>query len=319
MWARVQSRVAGSGMVAEQVICDVSKRAAVDALIDEHGANLAGIVHAAGILRDNTFAQQTHEDFEAVFAPKAAGAVYFHEALERVPNDLKFFWVFSSVATLGSRGQSNYSSANAFLNGFARHRVARNKPCCSIMWGAWDEAGMAANLPASVKKRYNDGPLPFFSNEEALRGLDEALTTGLPCVGCWKQNAGALKGLAELDEDAAYALYSRTFYSRIAPLECYFSYPYDWMDEYTASVDYEKMGEETTWQHRLVKPHFKFEEITTGRPGAPLKGDLADMETLDSTWAPGQENVRPLIDENPVVELSTKGFKHPYSYDGRGV
>ena len=33
-----------------------------------------------------------------------------------------------------------------------------NKKCTSIMWGAWDEAGMAANLPASVKKRYNDGP-----------------------------------------------------------------------------------------------------------------------------------------------------------------
>ena len=205
-----------------------------------------------------------------------------HDALEKHENPLHFFWLFSSLATMGSRGQSNYAAANSFLNGLARHRVALGKPCTSIMWGGWGEAGMAANLPASVKKRYADGPLPLFSNQEALQGLDEALATGLTTLGVWKFNPVALKAMNEMDDDAAASLYMRTYYSRISPLECYFSYPYGWMDEYTACVDFQRIQEDRDEvEQHLVEPHFKY----TGLPFLDK-----DPETLDS---PGPSYVGP--------------------------
>lgn len=278
MWKRVTDLVKGTNMEAIQCKCDVSKPDAVNAFIKEHTPHLKGFVHAAGILRDNVLEKQTWQDFEDVFAPKARGALYVHEALEKFENpDLHFFWLFSSLASLGSRGQSNYSAANAFLNGLARHRVAVNKPCCSIMWGAWGEAGMAAQLPASVKKRYADGPLPFFTNAEGLQGLDETLSTGLPVIGVWKFNPTALKAMGESDDDGSASLYMRTFYSRISPLECYFSYPYEWMDEYTACVDFAKVSEvrddPTT---ELVKPHFKYNGITDKDPER--------LDSVDGIW-----------------------------------
>ncbi|KAH8067141.1 hypothetical protein JL721_7840 [Aureococcus anophagefferens] len=178
---------------------------------------------------------------------------------------------------------SNYAAANSFLNGLARHRVALGKPCCSIMWGGWGEAGMAANLPASVKKRYADGPLPLFSNREALQGLDESLATGLSTLGVWKFNPEALKAMNEMDDDASASLYMRTYYSRISPLECYyFSYPYGWMDEYTACVDFQRIQEDRDEvEQHLVEPHFKY----TGLPFLDK-----DPETLDS---PGPSYVGP--------------------------
>ena len=282
MWKNVQAAIAGTAMVAEQIKCDVSKPELVEAFIKEHTPNLKGFVHAAGILRDNVLEKQEWSDFEAVFAPKAKGALYVHDALEKHENPLHFFWLFSSLATMGSRGQSNYAAANSFLNGLARHRVALGKPCCSIMWGGWGEAGMAANLPASVKKRYADGPLPLFSNREALQGLDESLATGLSTLGVWKFNPEALKAMNEMDDDASASLYMRTYYSRISPLECYFSYPYGWMDEYTACVDFQRIQEDRDEvEQHLVEPHFKY----TGLPFLDK-----DPETLDS---PGPSYVGP--------------------------
>lgn len=102
---------------------------------------LAGILHAAGVLDDALIGEQSWERFQKVFAPKITAAKLLDELSRQ--HTLDFFVLYSSVASvLGSRGQSNYATGNAFLDGLAWQRRANGLPATSINWGPWT-AGMA--------------------------------------------------------------------------------------------------------------------------------------------------------------------------------
>jgi len=104
---------------------------------------LRGVVHAAGVLDDGVFLQQSWDRFERVMAPKVLGAWNLHRLTRDVPLD--HFILFSSMASvLGSAGQSNYAAANAFLDGLAHHRRAKGLPALSVNWSPWAGTGMAA-------------------------------------------------------------------------------------------------------------------------------------------------------------------------------
>lgn len=127
---------------------DVSRAEDVAALLDELDASmppLAGLVHAAGVLRDGLMLHLDPDSFRAVAEPKALGAWHLHRACEERGLELDFFVMYSSAAALlGSASQANYAAANAFLDTLALHRTARGLPALSINWGPWAEAGLAA-------------------------------------------------------------------------------------------------------------------------------------------------------------------------------
>ena len=87
---------------------DIADRKAVNRLIRDILAEcggLDGIIHGAGIIRDNYLIKKTKEELQAVLAPKVAGVVN----LDAASQDLKldFFICFSSVAgSMGSPGQA---------------------------------------------------------------------------------------------------------------------------------------------------------------------------------------------------------------------
>ncbi len=123
---------------------DLSSRSDVETMFGRFGTDLkplAGVIHAAGILDDALIGEQTWERFEKVLAPKVIGASLLHEFTQSL--ELDFFVFYSSAASvLGSPGQSNYATANAFLDGLAWQRRAAGLPANSINWGPWTE-GMA--------------------------------------------------------------------------------------------------------------------------------------------------------------------------------
>jgi NADP-dependent 3-hydroxy acid dehydrogenase YdfG/acyl carrier protein len=131
---------------ARYVAVDVADRAAVARLIHELSSTtrpVAGVVHAAGILKDATLEQLTPSDLAAVMAPKRDGLWNLHAETAELPLD--FFVAFSSATALvGSPGQANYAAANAYVDQLCWVRRAEGKPALTINWGPWAEVGLAA-------------------------------------------------------------------------------------------------------------------------------------------------------------------------------
>lgn len=166
-------RALGTTVVAESV--DVSDGAALAALlarIRSEGPPLRGVVHSAGALDDASLLQQDPGRFARVFAAKVHGG-YLLDTLTR-GDSLDFFVLFSSIASvLGSRGQSNHSAANAFLDLLARERHSRGLPGLSINWGAWTDVGAA--VQRGVTERIGALGLGALTPSQGLLAMERLL------------------------------------------------------------------------------------------------------------------------------------------------
>ncbi|MBD2750179.1 SDR family NAD(P)-dependent oxidoreductase [Microvirga sp. BT688] len=143
-----------------------SMRSAVQVVRQRYGS-INGLVHAAGVIRDDLLATKSQSDIEEVLAPKVYGTLVLDEVLK--DDDLDMFVVFSSTSTVTAPvGQVDYVAANAFLNAFAeaRSRQKRGKTI-AIDWGVWSEVGMAARSAAKMLRNSPDADAkpashPFF-------------------------------------------------------------------------------------------------------------------------------------------------------------
>jgi 6-methylsalicylic acid synthase len=105
---------------------------------------VTGVVHAAGVLRDQLIEEITTEAFNSVLAPKILGALHLDKLF--TPGSLDFFVLFSSCGQLlGFPGQASYASGNAFLDAFAAQRRKQGDNSISMMWTSWRGLGMAAS------------------------------------------------------------------------------------------------------------------------------------------------------------------------------
>jgi NAD(P)-dependent dehydrogenase (short-subunit alcohol dehydrogenase family) len=88
------------------------------ALYDPGAIQLAGIMHAGGVLQDGLLFKQTAGSVRYVWSPKLC---FMAHAVFAVPQQaLHVVSLFSSVsAFLGTPGQSNYAAANSALNAWA--------------------------------------------------------------------------------------------------------------------------------------------------------------------------------------------------------
>ncbi len=131
-------------IIIEQLdVTDEGQVASLVARINSEIAPLRGLIHAAGLLDDAIIMRQRAEQFVRVLQPKTRGAWNLHVQTRHLALD--FFLLCSSMASVtGSPGQSNYSAANAFLDGLAWYRRERGLPALSINWGQWDGVGLSA-------------------------------------------------------------------------------------------------------------------------------------------------------------------------------
>ncbi|KWX56762.1 type I polyketide synthase, partial [Mycobacterium sp. NAZ190054] len=157
---------------------DVGDESEVAALLERIRAELpplAGVAHLAGVLDDALLSQQTVERFRTTLAPKAFGAQH----LDRLTRDdeLDFFIVSSSVSSLfGSPGQSNYATANAFLDGLVAQRRAHGLPVTGVNFGPWAQGGMASSEAATANIGAQ-GLIPL-EPSAALGALAEVVANG---------------------------------------------------------------------------------------------------------------------------------------------
>ncbi|WP_437836523.1 SDR family NAD(P)-dependent oxidoreductase [Sorangium sp. So ce1153] len=140
---------------------DVTDPAAVNSCVDairaEHG-HLDGVVHCAGLIRDSFVLKKSAEELRAVMAPKVLGAVNLDRATRACALD--FMVLFSSGAgAIGNVGQSDYATANAFLDRFAAYRDEsvrrgeRRGRTLSIGWPLWADGGMGVDERAQALMR----------------------------------------------------------------------------------------------------------------------------------------------------------------------
>ena len=171
---------AGATVTAAQA--DVSQEEQVARLLTGIEASLPplrGIIHSAGVLDDGVMLQQTWDRFSKVMAPKVTGSWNLHTLTRN--KALDFFVMFSSAASLlGSPGQSNHASANAFLDALAHHRRAQGMPGLSINWGAWSEIGAARG---QVGERVKMKGMGTIAPQQGVRLLEQLFWRPLAQVG----------------------------------------------------------------------------------------------------------------------------------------
>ena len=121
----VQREIAAEGGQALAVVCDVTSRADVEAIVDRAVSELGSLdvlVTCAGITRDNLVHKMSEEDWDAVIATHLKGTFLCAQAAQRpmVARKQGAMVLVSSGSARGNRGQANYSAAKAGIEGLAR-------------------------------------------------------------------------------------------------------------------------------------------------------------------------------------------------------
>lgn len=183
----VQARleqIRAAGVTVSAVMLDVTQPAQVEALVrdlaERHGG-LSGVIHCAGLVRDNYLLNKPSVEFAEVLAPKTAGLVNLDLATRSQPLDL--FVTFSSLAGCwGNAGQGDYAAANGFMDAYiaSRHRqvatgCARGRSL-SVNWPLWRDGGMRIDAAYQTAMATRSGlrPLP---TKEGLDALAAALAS----------------------------------------------------------------------------------------------------------------------------------------------
>jgi 3-oxoacyl-[acyl-carrier protein] reductase len=114
---------AGGNAIA--VGADVSQADQVAAGVEKVAAELGPpvvLVNNAGVIRDNLLFKMTDDDWDTVLGVHLRGAFLMSRATQKYMVEQRFGRIISlsSSSALGNRGQANYSTAKAGLQGFTK-------------------------------------------------------------------------------------------------------------------------------------------------------------------------------------------------------
>ncbi|PLV48291.1 polyketide synthase, partial [Mycobacterium tuberculosis variant microti OV254] len=110
--------------------------------VHDAGFRVAGVLHSAMVLDDETVLNITDAAARRVFTPKVDGSWHLHRATAHL--DVDWWLTFSSVASLlGAPGQGSYAAANSWVDGLVAYRRSLGLPAVGINWGPWAQVGRA--------------------------------------------------------------------------------------------------------------------------------------------------------------------------------
>jgi len=117
--------IESAGGSALGVGVDVADAAAVKAAVEQVAAELGPplvLVNNAGITRDNLLFKMTDEDWDAVLEVHLRGSFLMSRAVQGYMTQATWGRIvnLSSTSALGNRGQANYATAKAGLQGFTK-------------------------------------------------------------------------------------------------------------------------------------------------------------------------------------------------------
>jgi 3-oxoacyl-[acyl-carrier protein] reductase len=117
--------IEAEGGRALAVGADVSDAAQVDAAVTRVAEELGPptvLINNAGITRDNLIFKMAEQDWDMVMAVHLRGSFLMTRAVQKHMVEQRFGRIvnLSSTSALGNRGQANYSTAKAGLQGFTK-------------------------------------------------------------------------------------------------------------------------------------------------------------------------------------------------------
>ena len=172
---------------------------------DSRFGQLNGIIHAAGIIKDSLFLNKPWADFAEVMAPKLWGTLHLDEASK--DKDLDCFILFSSLTSLmGNSGQSDYASANGFMDDFSAWRNnlvtagQRKGKTIAINWPLWKTGGM--QVSADIEKYLAAQGMSLLTEAQGLQALEQALHFSASQIGIYAVTSHSVKQEKPLDSIA---------------------------------------------------------------------------------------------------------------------
>src|SRR6266567_4148994 len=122
---QVSAELDSLGSESLVVACDVTDNAMVQQAMEQTAGRFGRLdilVNNAGVIRDNMLYKMSEEDWETVINVHLKGAFLCSRAAQKYMVEQKYGRIvsLSSTSALGNRGQANYSSAKAGLQGFTR-------------------------------------------------------------------------------------------------------------------------------------------------------------------------------------------------------
>jgi len=174
----------GLGAQVTYIPADVSDEPAMSRVIETAGkqfGRLDGVIHSAGIARENQIRDKEAAEFQDTLRPKIQGTI----VLDRITAglDLDFFVMFSSSsATLGDFGQCDYAVANRFMEAFAdwregqRGRNRRRGRSLAIGWPMWRAGGMHGT-PDSEALYLKSSGLEYLERETGIEAFENMLAS----------------------------------------------------------------------------------------------------------------------------------------------
>jgi 3-oxoacyl-[acyl-carrier protein] reductase len=114
-----------AGVDAVAVVADLTDEDQVEAVVAKVTTALGAptvLVNNAGVIRDNMLFKMTDADWDLVMNVHLRGAFLMTRAVQKHMTEAKWGRIvnLSSTSALGNRGQANYSTAKAGLQGFTK-------------------------------------------------------------------------------------------------------------------------------------------------------------------------------------------------------
>ncbi|SEN56634.1 3-oxoacyl-[acyl-carrier-protein] reductase [Mesobacillus persicus] len=123
--AQTTAELKEKGVEVFSKVASVTDADQVEAAVKEIVENLGSVdilVNNAGVIRDNMLFKMTENDWDTVMNVHLKGSFLATKAVQKFMVDQKYGRIIniSSTSALGNRGQANYSTAKAGLQGFTK-------------------------------------------------------------------------------------------------------------------------------------------------------------------------------------------------------
>lgn len=167
-----------NGATVHYFSADVADYSRMEFVLDKikvEFGSIKGVINAAGVGGELRINRHTVDTFKETLLPKIHGTQNLYQLLE--VNQLDFFILFSSLnAISAAERESNYSTANAFLDSFAAKLNREGTRGMTIRWPFWSETGMGFRM--NFQEHFNIKPEFSITNQEGVDIFNHCMLEG---------------------------------------------------------------------------------------------------------------------------------------------